>query len=159
MSLGAFALSTQQPVFGEGRDGLSFEVYLQCFDSGGPAGVPREAVRRLFPVVAAQSEPDYWHVRYDDLNSCSISIGALGTDPGVLESICVHRPCSDIRLWDALLEVMRLGHVALYFPGNSPPLVASEEAGAHLPRDMVEALGPPRTVRSGREINEIVEND
>ena len=36
---------------------LSFEVYVQCFDRGEPAGIPRASIRPLFPVVEAESEP------------------------------------------------------------------------------------------------------
>jgi hypothetical protein len=49
---------------------VSFEVFVQCFEREGPGGVPRAAIRPLFPVAEAESEPDYWAVRYDDLNSC-----------------------------------------------------------------------------------------
>jgi hypothetical protein len=41
---------------------MSFEIYLQCFEQGKPAGVPLSSVRALFPVVEGESEPDYWKV-------------------------------------------------------------------------------------------------
>jgi hypothetical protein len=75
-----------------------------------------------------------------------------------VESLCVFRPCGDLRLWDALLAILRLGPLALYFPGDTPPLMASESAGEHLPADMVQAMGRPRVVRSGREIVEIIKH-
>jgi hypothetical protein len=53
---------------------VSFEVFVQCFEGGEPAGVSRIAIRSLFPVVEAESEPDYWSVRYDDFNSCKVSV-------------------------------------------------------------------------------------
>jgi hypothetical protein len=137
---------------------MSFELFMQCFDHGEPAGLPREAIRTLFPVVAAESEPDCWIVRYDDENSCDISVTPLTADETLMESLCVNRPCADERLWDALLSVMRLGAVVLYFPGDAPPLVASEAAGEHLPADMVEAMGPPCVVSSIEEILEIIKN-
>jgi hypothetical protein len=135
---------------------VSFEVYVQCFQRGQPGGVPRAAVRPLFPVVEAESGPDYWSVRYDDRNSCRVGITPLESDPALVEALCVYRPCGDPRLWESLLAVMRLGPVALYFPGDSPPLVAGEASGEHLPADMVAALGSPRVVRSGQEIVEII---
>jgi hypothetical protein len=55
---------------------MGFELYLQCFASGRPAGIPRAAVRALFPVVEEESEPDYWRVRYDLTNTCTISVTA-----------------------------------------------------------------------------------
>jgi hypothetical protein len=136
---------------------MSLNVYLQCFRDGEPAGLPRAGVRDLFP-VGADSEPDYWRVRYDDLNSCDIVVVPDPADGALVRSLCVHRPCRDGRLWDALLGVMRLGPVALYFPGDAPPLVADEAAGPHLPPDLVEALGPPRRVGSGEEIRLTIES-
>jgi len=136
---------------------VSFEVFLQCFEGGAPAGVPRDAVRRLFPVVEAESEPNYWSVRYNDLNSCHLGVTALPGDDTVVEALGVFRPCSDPRLWEALMEVLRLGLVVLYFPGDAPPLVASESVGAQLPASTVRSLGRPRVVQSGREIVEVVE--
>ncbi len=135
---------------------MSFDVYLQCFRGGEPAGLPRAGVRALFP-VGPDSEPDYWRVRYDDLNSCDIFIVPHPSDGALVRSVCVHRPCRDRRLWDALLGVMRLGPVALYFPAGGSPLVADDAVGPHLPADLVEALGPPRRVGSGLEIRRAIE--
>lgn len=136
---------------------MSFEVFVQCFEGGGPAGIPLAAVRTLFPIVEAESVAGEWAVRYDELNSCRISVTRLQSNPALMEALCVWRPCVDSRLWDALFEVLRLGPAALYFPGNAAPLVASEAAGEQLPADMVEALGRPRAVRSGQEIIEAIE--
>ena len=61
-----------------------------------------------------------------------------------------------MRLWDALYEVMKLGKVVLYFPGDAPPLIADESVARHLPADMVKALGQPRRVRSGAEIVDVI---
>jgi hypothetical protein len=136
---------------------MSFEVFVQCFDRGEPAGLPWASIRRLFPVVDAESEPDNWSVRYDALNRCSICVSPLESDTALVESLCVFRPCGDLRLWEALLAVMRLGAVVLYFPGNAPPLIASGDVAQHLPDDMIESLGQPKVVQSGQEIVEVIE--
>jgi hypothetical protein len=135
---------------------MGFEVYVQCFDHGAPGGAPRAAIRALFPVSEAESEPDYWLVWYDEIEQCRFYISALKSDAALVECVCVDRPCGDMRLWDGLLEVMRMGPAALYFPGSAPPLVASEAAAAHLPPDMIESMGQPLVVRSGQEILDII---
>jgi hypothetical protein len=138
---------------------MSFEIYLQCFERWKPAGVPLSSVRALFPVVEGESEPDYWKVWYEEFDWCNISVTLLSTDPALVEHLCAFRPCGDMRFWEAILAVMRLGPVVLYFPGNAPPLVASELAGQQLPRDMVEAMGhEPHIVQSAEEILEIIHN-
>ncbi len=137
---------------------MSFEVYVLCFQGGEPAGISRAAVRSLFPVNEARSDPDYWAVTYDQLNRCHIGVTPLESDPDQLESLYVERPCSDPRLWEALLAVLRLGPVVMLFPGCASPLVASSAAGEQLPIEMVEAHGQPRVVSSGEEILEIIEH-
>lgn len=135
---------------------MSFEVYLQCYEFGEPAGLRRDAVRALFPVVESGSEADYWLVKYDDANTCRISVNAAHVDRDSLTALCVLRPCGAPRLWEALLATMHLGHVVLYFPGCRCPLVADEAATAHLPADMIESLGVPALVRTGRDISEAI---
>jgi hypothetical protein len=63
---------------------MSFNLYLQCFDSGEPAGIRRAAVQGLFPVVEDKSEAEYWLVRYDDSHICHIWAMSPMTD--VMES-------------------------------------------------------------------------
>lgn len=135
---------------------MSFELFLQCFDSGEPAGLQRATVRGLFPVVEFESEVDYWLVRYDDSNTCNIGVQATPTDPDSLASLCVFRPCDHPRLWEALFAAMRLGHVVLYFPGCRHPLTADETTITHLPPDMTESLGLPQVIQAGGEIVEAI---
>jgi hypothetical protein len=135
---------------------VSFQIFVQCFERGEPAGIPLAAVRSLFPVDESKSGPDYGSIKYDEVNSCDFRVSPLRSNLLLLESMCVFRPCSDLRLWEALLAVLRLGAVALYFPGDAPPLVASLASGEQLPVDMVEAMGRPRVVSSGKEIIDII---
>ncbi len=99
---------------------MSLNVSLKCSGGGEPAGLPRASVRALFPVDPA-SERDNWRVRYDDANSCEMAVVPHASGAESVGSLCVHRPCGDERLWDALPEVLRLGPVVLRFPGRSWP--------------------------------------
>lgn len=131
---------------------MSFEIYLQCFDRGAPAGVSRAQLWSLFPVVESAKDVDRWVVQYDERNRCDLHLHPLSTDASLISAVTIARPCADRRLWEALFAVLRLGHVTLYVPGESPPLVATAEAGAQLPAAMVEALGAPRVVASAQAI-------
>jgi hypothetical protein len=131
---------------------MSGDIHLRCFQRGQPAGIPRQSLRSLFPIVQAESKRDSWVVRYDESNACSIGITACITDSSLIESLSVSRPCKDLRLWNGVLEAMRLGPVVLYCPGGTPPLVASAAVTMHLPPDMIKALGPPLVVQSAQDI-------
>jgi hypothetical protein len=133
---------------------LSFEVFMQCFTGGRPSGVSAAAVRDAFSNIADDSQPDYWHLRYDHANTCHIHVTQRGD---LIEALTVHRPCGDSRLWDSIYRVLQLGSWVLYFPAPKPPLVMADAAHAEqLPPDMREALGPVRQVRSGEEIQKII---
>jgi len=131
---------------------MSFDIYLRCFQHGAPGGLSRDRVRALFPVDETESRRDHWVLRYDEHNTCSMSVVACASDTTLIESIAVSRPCKEIGLWNALLEVMRMAPIVLYFPGDRPPLVADASVCEHLPRDMIKALGSPRVVESGQDI-------
>ena len=64
----------------------------------------------------------------------------------------ISRPCADIRLWNALAEILRLGNAVLFFPGGQHPLIAAPSVKQHLPPDMIEALGEPLIISTGAEI-------
>ena len=131
---------------------MSFDVYVQSFQNGELEGIPRERVRVAFGAYLTETEPDFWQLRYDEANSCDVSLTVHATEPSVVRGFTVHGPCADQRLWDALASILTLGDIVLYFPGGRAPLVARSSVTEQLPPDMVEALGQPVVVTSGREI-------
>lgn len=133
---------------------MSFDVYLQCF-AGEPPGIPKAAVRALFPIVEDGSEPDYWSVRYDRANSCKIHVDPAKSNPELITSLAVNRPCGDVRFWESVLAILRMGRVILYWPGGGP-LVGSESAADELPREIAESLGQPLCVGSAQEIMDAI---
>ena len=138
---------------------MSFELFMQCYDRERPAGASENAVRAAFTNFANDSDPDYWHVVYDDANNCNIAVSRDENDTNRITALTVHRPCGDDRLWDSFFRVLSLGPWVLFFPAENPPLIVSDRANAeHLPRDMRKSLGPIREVRSGEEIRRIVKS-
>jgi len=137
---------------------MGFELYLQCYLGGQPSGMPKPGVRALFPVVEEESEPNHWRVRYDSTNTCTVGVTPVKNDPSRIESLCIHRPCGDLRLFESVLAILRMGSVVLVFPGDAPPLVASTSVTTDLPKDLVESMGPPKCVHSAQEILEVIRN-
>jgi hypothetical protein len=130
---------------------MGFEVYVQCFGESERTGISKAAVRSLFPVVAEESEPDYWRVRYDDKNSCHIGVVSLPSDRGMLKSFYLERPCADPRLWEAVVSVLRMGSVVMFWPG-SPPVVSDDRVAASLPEDMTREIGAAKSVSNPEDI-------
>jgi len=140
-------IGTRQTVGGR----IGFEDFLQCLKESEQTGISRAAVRSLFPIVEEDSEPDYCRVRYDDKNSCHIGGTAVASNKEMLKSLFVERPHRDLRLWEGLIPVLRMGSVVIFWPGG-PPVVANKTVAAKLPNDMTDAIGQPTTVRSGDDL-------
>jgi hypothetical protein len=129
---------------------MSFDVYLQCF-AGKRLGIPRAAIHSLFPILEEKSEPDYWCVFYDRTDSCSISVTSAESDSERITFLSLNRPCADLRFWESVLAILRMGSVILYWPGGGP-LMAGGSDRADLPPEIVKSLGQPALVNSAREI-------
>jgi hypothetical protein len=130
---------------------MGFEVYIQCFGESERTGISRSAVHSLFPVIAEESKPDYWRVQYNDKNSCHIGVVSLPSDKNTLKSFYIDRPCADARLWEALISVLRMGSVVMFWPG-SPPIVFDLSVASKLPKDMTDGIGTARSVSTAEEL-------
>jgi hypothetical protein len=135
---------------------MSFDIFVQCFQVGESATIPRSAVRALFPVVESRSDTSSWQVEYDELHSCTFYVDEPRPGDDAMDGFMLNRPTRHPRLWDALFQVLQLGPVVLYFPGCDAPLVASEFAARQLPVDMINSIGKPRIVYSGEEIRSAI---
>ena len=134
---------------------MGFELYFQCFGKDEKTGISREAVRSLFPIVEAKSELDYWRVQYDEKNSCDIGVTALASDNAKLSGLYVNRPCGDVRLWESVLAILKMGSVVLFWPGG-PPIVTDEKSEGTLPKEMVESIGQAKVARSAEQLLEFL---
>jgi hypothetical protein len=130
---------------------MGFEVFMECFGETQHRGISRDAVRSLFPIVEAESKPDHWRVRYDVENYCLVCVTPLASDPQKLKSLYVDRPCGDLKLWGALLSILRMGSVVMFWPGGSP-VVSGDAIAANLPVDVTAALGPAKSMLSAEEL-------
>ena len=134
---------------------MGFEIYVQCFAKTAELGLSLATVRERFPVLAEQSELNYWRVRFDATNSCDVGITPLESDSTRLKSLYVNRPCAHPELWNALVFLLQLGHVVIFWPGG-PPVVWDADVAKQLPKDVVESLGAPRFVRSGEDFRRLL---
>jgi len=133
---------------------MSFDVYLVSFADHQPSGVPRTLVREAFAEHVRWDNEDLAWTQFTSKDDCSIGLSALKSDPSRISCISINRPLADERLWNSLHQILRLGNVALFFPGGRVPLIADASVADHLPPDMFDSLGAPIVVTSGREIVE-----
>jgi hypothetical protein len=131
---------------------MSFEIYVQSFQSGEPGSVSRQCIRDAFGSHLTEQERDYWELRSDEFNVCHLCLDASDSDASAIHGFTVWRPCGDARLWDALASILTIGNLVLYFPGGRAPLVARSEVIQHMPPEMTESLGQPEVIETGRQI-------
>jgi hypothetical protein len=130
---------------------MSFEIYLQVFSDEESFGIPLKEVFQSFGEHVSKLSSTLWNIHYNSENNCDIYIHGDGSEESRITGFTVYRPCDDVRLWDALFNIMGLGHVALYFPG-SRVLLRNEASVQHLLTDMVSALGGYLIVNGAEEI-------
>ena len=121
--------------------------------------MPREKVQEAFGKQLTELEEELWRWGNDEVNACDIYLTFDERDKSKISSFTVERLIKDARLYDALLKILKLGNVVLYFPGCAAPLVADLKAAEHMPPDMIEALGKPKRVTTGKQISEAIESD
>jgi hypothetical protein len=131
---------------------MSFEAFVHCFRDGEIAGIPRQQVRDAFGSCLTEGGAYDWQLYYGKADSCDVMLSAADADQSLLRSFTVLRPCGDVRFWDALASILRLGNLVLLFPSSCPPLIADRSVATHLPPDMIESMGEPKCVATGKEI-------
>jgi hypothetical protein len=125
---------------------MSFEICIQSFENGEPAGMPRALIREIFRGYLSESEPDYWQLSFGPRDSCALFLSPLNHATEQVHGITVERPCSDLLLWRGLIQLLANGQTVLYFPGCSGPLLIKPSAASHMPPGLLEALGEPIVV-------------
>jgi hypothetical protein len=127
---------------------LSFDLFVGCFRNGERSTFPRALIEEHFGPYVSAREP----------GCLTLSFGAncqsylFVDDAADVDGFNINRPVSSTQLYDALLSVLRSDSLALYMPGNCPPLIGKIEVSAHLPHAMVASLGTPMVLSSSHEI-------
>jgi len=137
---------------------MSFDLYLQVFENGHASGVAPEIIRATFGQYLVEVEEDFWQVQYEVDESSDLFLQTVPGDASLIHSISIHRPCRDIRLWEAVWRLLKMSGTIFYFPGCSAPLARDPMASAAMPIDMRQSLGDPVVVHSALEIFESFES-
>jgi hypothetical protein len=127
---------------------MSFELFLQAFSGGAPAGIPAAAIRAAFGAALSEREEDFWQLEFGPGQSSDLFLAPLPGTGSDIHTVSVYRPCNDARLYAGLWALLALPGTCLHFPGGPAPLVRGITAATDLPRQLLEALGPPAVLAS-----------
>jgi hypothetical protein len=131
---------------------MGFEAFVQCFKDGDFDTIPMDPVRAAFGSFLSEDGPYDWRIYYNELNSCDVMLQLDDKHKKRLRGFTVLRPCADRRFWDAIMSILKMGNLVLYFPAHCSPLVADHEVIKHLPPSLIEGLGTPKCITKGKDI-------
>ncbi|HWE93695.1 MAG TPA: hypothetical protein VG269_06940 [Tepidisphaeraceae bacterium] len=135
---------------------MGFEVFLQSYADEKATGISRSAMLAAFGVWLSEESATLWRINYGSGNDCYVYVNE---DADGVTGAMVSRPVADGRLWDALFNIMELGNIVVFWPGGKAPLVANASVIPHLPKGIVESLGTPFCIQSGRDILGRIKSD
>ena len=132
---------------------MSFDLFVGCFNNGERTVFPRQLIEHHFGPYVTHREPSCLTLGFAGDQQSYLFVDAAE----LVDGFCINRPCTSPELFEKLLGVMRSAPLALYMPGDCPPLVADENVCAQLPNEMVEALGQPEVLKSAQEISQWIQ--
>lgn len=135
---------------------MSFQLYLQSFSGGNPAGFTRDALRRAFVGVLEELEDDYWQADFGAAGRSDLFLSFLQDGSQRIHSVSIDHPSADDRLWQAIWTLLGIPGVLFHFPGSTAPLARSPGAGAEVPAGLRETLGQPIVIADARDILDAV---
>jgi hypothetical protein len=133
---------------------MGFEVHFFSFKNGEPVGFPIERIREAFSPYVTESKFYAWELVYGGELNGGVNIFPHPSDPTLLHGFVVDRPGVDPRMWETLADILAFGPFALIFSSKHPPMIGNADVARHLPPDMIESMGQPKLVSSGREISD-----
>jgi len=126
---------------------MSFQVYLQIFHGGMPAGISLPSIRAAFPGLLLELEEDYWQLNYAPEESSDLFLQFLPGNEEQVHTISFDRLAKDMRLWNGIFRLLENDGAIFHFPGMEAPLARAEVSSD---------LGKPVIVLGAMEIVRLV---
>jgi hypothetical protein len=134
---------------------MSFDIFLGCFLNGKPSSFPKDTVEKAFGRFAAERRQHCWVLRFPNGGRSYLY---LDDDDNQIEDFNVNRPAGSPELWRGIWDILRQTSSVLYWPGGGC-IVGHASVTAHLPLDMIKALGTPAVATDPQFIPDFIERD
>lgn len=138
---------------------MSFQLYVQAFANGDPAGFRREILYLAFGRVLIELEEDYWQVDYGERGRCDLFLGFLPSDVSLIHSVSIDHYVADSRLWGAIWTLLAQPGTVFHFPGTDAALARDPAVANALPATLIQALGKPLIISDYRAIARSIKED
>lgn len=127
---------------------MSFDLYVGGCRNGGKAPFPRALVERHFGEFVSGRKPGCLTLSFGGGDDCYL----FCEDQELIELCSINRPAAALALYEAILNLLRSGHLVLFMPGECPPLLGRADTIPHVPVDLTRGAGPPVVLGSATEI-------
>ena len=135
---------------------MSFQLYLQMFSAGEPAGFTRDAIRQAFAGMLVELEEDYWQVDIGSARRSDLFLSFLEGGSERIHSLAIEHASTDERLWQAVWTLLGLPGCVFHFPGSTAPLARDPGAASALPPGLLETLGQPTIIARVQDLQRAV---
>src|SRR5262245_49879616 len=103
---------------------MGIEAFVWIYRDGEPASLPFLDVIGAFGDAAREWHPEFGRLRLEftsEIDSCDVFCGKYAMQTGRVKSLLIDRPIGNPALWEAVLKIMSLGHVLLFFSDDTTP--------------------------------------
>jgi hypothetical protein len=126
---------------------MGFDLFLDNFQNGQPAPFPNSLVKQCFGHYLSGSSGKDWSFQYP-------GYAEIYADEGEqISHFMVSRPPIHPEFWKGLFDLMKAASARLSWPGEGC-VIADPSVRAHLPEELIEALGEPTLVTAPEQILE-----
>jgi hypothetical protein len=98
---------------------MGFDVFLQSFNASDSAGIRLDELAAIFGSALKKSADGDYDLKYGRNAICNLYVTASPADPQLIIGMNVASPIADIRLWNALYEVLSVAPMCRIIPAKS----------------------------------------
>lgn len=135
---------------------MGIEAFIWVYRDGEPASLPFSEVIGAFGDAVREWNPEYsrLHLEYSEIDWCDIFCGKDVLQTGHVRSLLIDRPSGNPEFWEAVLNIMSLGHTLLFFSDDTTPRFRDIGSASHFPQDLIASLGTPSRICKPQDIIE-----
>lgn len=129
---------------------MAFMMHILFFEDKDFKSIETSSIRNIFGEYFFEKN-GYMDLIYDEQNWSELY---FNRETEFITDLAINRPCGNIRLWDAVYELVKIEGVVI--PLISAAIVGSSNTEAHLPNDIIERF-LLKLAKNGNDIKTLIE--
>ncbi|WP_127130306.1 hypothetical protein [Pseudoflavitalea rhizosphaerae] len=134
---------------------MAYEYYLQAYFNQEPQEIPVDFIIPLLAKYVSNAGENFFDICFDPENRCTVF---MDRNSKFIGNLTISRPCSGPDLCELIYQLMQTGNFIFFEPDGKYAIILSANIEAHLPPEMIETLGKPKTAVSKEHFFELLTN-